>query len=469
MHLPRSCAAGWSGEYSSAWLFPLPPRGERWNNRRRTASSRRERPTRRIICSPPPVTTCSRASDPVRRWVRCCAAIGSRSPAPANSTPIRSRPSACWARISFSTGFARPLRPHRPALPAPPRRPVLRLGRGQAASAAVITAGSSTRPAAASNSPTKTRPVRNRRRPAVTPRPIRSRNAPGSSLPISDRSRRRNCRSGSRSPGPTAFAKSCSPTCRATGFSARRIPSTRCISNGCTTIGAARLRGGEANAAPKHLKLKFEEFEHGFVYKRVREGQSEQDRYWTIGRVALWPNGFYLGSHFEWRVPVDDENTLSVAWFFVRVPKGREPYVQERVPTWMSPIKDENGRWITSHVINQDIVAWVGQGRIADRTKENLRSSDVGIAMMRKRFFEEIEAHRGGQGAGRHHPQRQRGGLHRAAEHGARTQHRGHPARRFRQGSDPAPAAQRIPPSLRPAAGGAARLSSRRWASPGRA
>jgi 5,5'-dehydrodivanillate O-demethylase len=43
-------------------------------------------------------------------------------------------------------------------------------------------------------------------------------------------------------------------------------------------------------------------------------------------------------------------------------------------------------------VINQDIVAWVGQGRIADRTKENLRSSDIGITMMRNRFFQEMEA-----------------------------------------------------------------------------
>jgi 5,5'-dehydrodivanillate O-demethylase len=148
---------------------------------------------------------------------------------------------------------------------------------------------------------------------------------------------------------------------------------------------------------PKHLKLKFEEFEHGFVYKRVREGQSEHDRYWTVGRVALWPIGFFLGSHFEWRVPVDDENTLSVGWFFVRVPKERDPYVQERVPTWRSPIKDENGRWISSHVINQDIVAWVGQGAISDRTKENLRSSDVGVTMMRQRFFEEMEKVKQGQ------------------------------------------------------------------------
>jgi 5,5'-dehydrodivanillate O-demethylase len=153
-----------------------------------------------------------------------------------------------------------------------------------------------------------------------------------------------------------------------------------------------RLRGDNENAAAKHLKLKFEEFEHGFIYRRVREGQPEDSRYWTVGRLALWPNGFYLGSHFEWRVPIDDENTLSVAWFFVRVPKGREPYVQGAVPTWISPIKDAHGRWISSHVINQDIVAWVGQGRIADRTKENLRSSDVGISMMRQRFLAEMEA-----------------------------------------------------------------------------
>jgi len=132
-------------------------------------------------------------------------------------------------------------------------------------------------------------------------------------------------------------------------------------------------------------------WDNGFR-ERVREGQPEDSRYWTVGRLALWPNAFYLGSHFEWRVPIDDENTLSIAWFFMRVPKGREPYVQERIPTWISPIKDTDGRWISSHVINQDIAAWVGQGRIADRTKENLRSSDVGISMMRQRFFAEMEA-----------------------------------------------------------------------------
>jgi 5,5'-dehydrodivanillate O-demethylase len=153
---------------------------------------------------------------------------------------------------------------------------------------------------------------------------------------------------------------------------------------------SARLRGEEVKVA-QHLKLQFDEFEHGFIYRRVREGANENDVNWSVGRVALWPNGFYLGMHFEWRVPVDDENTLSVAWFFMRVPKGREPYLQHSVPTWVSPIRDERGQWIVSHIINQDIVGWVGQGRIVDRSKENLRSSDIGITLMRKRFFDDLD------------------------------------------------------------------------------
>jgi 5,5'-dehydrodivanillate O-demethylase len=43
-------------------------------------------------------------------------------------------------------------------------------------------------------------------------------------------------------------------------------------------------------------------------------------------------------------------------------------------------------------VANQDFVVWVGQGAITDRTREKLGQSDKGIVMMRRRFFEEIEA-----------------------------------------------------------------------------
>ena len=156
---------------------------------------------------------------------------------------------------------------------------------------------------------------------------------------------------------------------------------------------STRLKGNLGPYAPTHLKVEFDEFEFGFVYKRVTEMQGENHPMWTIGRVCLWPNGFYLGDHFEWRVPIDDENMLSVVWAYNRVPVECEPYVQPVIPSWDSPIKDpKTGRWISSHIINQDIIAWVGQGAIADRTKEHLGASDRGISMIRKQWFADMEA-----------------------------------------------------------------------------
>jgi 5,5'-dehydrodivanillate O-demethylase len=72
--------------------------------------------------------------------------------------------------------------------------------------------------------------------------------------------------------------------------------------------------------------------------------------------------------------------------------------VQDVIPSWVSPITDpKTGRWISSHVINQDIIAWAGQGRITDRTKENLGASDRGIAMVRRQLFMDIDAVAAGQ------------------------------------------------------------------------
>jgi len=154
-----------------------------------------------------------------------------------------------------------------------------------------------------------------------------------------------------------------------------------------------RLAGREGADAPRHLKLAFEAFEHGLVYKRVSEDTDEAHPLWTIGRVCLWPNGFFLGDHFEWRVPIDDTNMLSVTWSFIRVPNESEPFRQASIPSWTAPIRDaRTGQWITSHVINQDIVAWVGQGPVADRTRETLGASDRGIAMLRRQLFDDIDA-----------------------------------------------------------------------------
>jgi 5,5'-dehydrodivanillate O-demethylase len=161
---------------------------------------------------------------------------------------------------------------------------------------------------------------------------------------------------------------------------------------------SVRLAGAAGPYAPRHVKVDFSEFEYGFQYKRIRTDTDEADRLWTVGRVCLWPNALFVGGHVEFRVPIDDDNTLSFCWHFSRVPREREPYVQNSIPTWQGPIIDpRTGRWITTHVMNQDFITWVGQGRVADRSKEYLGPSDRGIVMMRRRFLNDIEAVRQGK------------------------------------------------------------------------
>jgi 5,5'-dehydrodivanillate O-demethylase oxygenase subunit len=154
----------------------------------------------------------------------------------------------------------------------------------------------------------------------------------------------------------------------------------------------SQAQRGVVEKRPTHVKIAFDEFEQGFVYRRMLEGTSEQDPLWTVGRVCLWPNALFTGALFGWRVPIDDENTLNVAWCWEAVPAHRRPYRQETIPSWVAPITDpKTGRWITSHVVNQDFAAWLGQGRITDRTKERLGESDRGIILLRKRLLEESE------------------------------------------------------------------------------
>jgi 5,5'-dehydrodivanillate O-demethylase len=155
---------------------------------------------------------------------------------------------------------------------------------------------------------------------------------------------------------------------------------------------SVRLGGRLGPYGKKHLRIDFKEFEYGFTYHRLVEEMPEDHERWLTGRIALWPNCLGPNQHFEWRVPIDDENMLLVAWHFSRVPHEREPYVQTRIPTWESPVVDPiTGRFVDTHIGSQDFIAWVGQGEIADRTMEHLGLSDRGIILMRKRFFDDLK------------------------------------------------------------------------------
>ena len=152
------------------------------------------------------------------------------------------------------------------------------------------------------------------------------------------------------------------------------------------------LAGRTGKPAPPHLRLGFDEFDYGFVYRRMQEGMTEDNPLWTIGRTCLWPNALYTGDHCEWRVPIDDRNTLSVGWFLDTPAPGHELPGGKQYFHWYSPLTDaQTGRWIDSHTMNQDFIAWVGQGETADRTKEHLSPSDRGVVLMRQRLFHDMD------------------------------------------------------------------------------
>lgn len=147
-----------------------------------------------------------------------------------------------------------------------------------------------------------------------------------------------------------------------------------------------RARPGERG--PTHKKVAFEEFEHGFIYRRVLANTDESHPLWTVGRVSLWPNALYTGG-FIWHVPMDDTHTLEVTWMLTSARLGRS----QRVPYRRGELqRDRDGLILPIDVLHQDALAMVGQGPIADRTREQLGESDRGVILLRKRLLTELEA-----------------------------------------------------------------------------
>ena len=55
------------------------------------------------------------------------------------------------------------------------------------------------------------------------------------------------------------------------------------------------------------------------------------------------------------------------------------------------PFRDEHGEFILDFVDGGDIMAWVSQGAIADRTRERLGETDRGIALYRRMLLEQLD------------------------------------------------------------------------------
>jgi 5,5'-dehydrodivanillate O-demethylase len=151
----------------------------------------------------------------------------------------------------------------------------------------------------------------------------------------------------------------------------------------------------------RHLKIDFKEFQYGMTKHRLLEGHSEDGDDWKVGHPIVFPNMLAVGNgdeksryySFQMRVPVDDTHTMHL-WFNAYVPpQGVEvpKHLLEKVHTYEVPFMDDKGEYIVDNVDGQDMMAWISQGAIADRSLENLGATDKGIVMYRRMLKREMQ------------------------------------------------------------------------------
>jgi 5,5'-dehydrodivanillate O-demethylase len=145
----------------------------------------------------------------------------------------------------------------------------------------------------------------------------------------------------------------------------------------------------------EHVKVAFDPFEHGIIKRRLLKGQSEDNDDWKIGHPLVFPYCMWVGGNgtyqMQIRVPRDDDETW-VAFYTCHAPTGIELDTTGRTVDYEIPWRRGDGTFITDYIEGQDMMAWVTQGRIADRTNEHLATSDAGVIALRKMFRASLDA-----------------------------------------------------------------------------
>jgi 5,5'-dehydrodivanillate O-demethylase len=160
-------------------------------------------------------------------------------------------------------------------------------------------------------------------------------------------------------------------------------------------VRAARGLSAPIHYRKRHEKIGFDVFRHGILKRRILEGGGEQDDDWRVGHPLVFPVSVRVGARgqhrLQIRVPVDDTHTQHYWYSCYRPAAGVAAPEQKEIPVYEVPWRDDEGSFIVDFVDGGDIMTWVTQGPIADRTREHLVGSDRGIALLRRVLFEQLE------------------------------------------------------------------------------
>jgi 5,5'-dehydrodivanillate O-demethylase len=166
-----------------------------------------------------------------------------------------------------------------------------------------------------------------------------------------------------------------------------------------TQVRSSAGRQAPARYTKRHTEIGFDVFEYGIVKRRVLDDGSRDDEDWRVGHPLVFPLMVRVGAgrqhRMQIRVPMDDTHTLHLWYSCYLPPPGGAPIAQDEVPVYDVPFHDEQG-FILDFVDGGDIMTWVTQGAIADRTRELLTDTDRGIVLLRRLLFEQIDRVRDG-------------------------------------------------------------------------
>jgi 5,5'-dehydrodivanillate O-demethylase oxygenase subunit len=141
----------------------------------------------------------------------------------------------------------------------------------------------------------------------------------------------------------------------------------------------------------RHLKIGYDTYKYGIIKRRVTEDRDESHPRWRIGHSILFPNILWHNSTMQFRVPIDDENTLHISMYLWRAAPGTQAPEQEIPPSRVVELLDENGMYNDlALTFNQDYLCWSSQGPIAKRDLEKLGAGDTGVIKFRSLLVQQM-------------------------------------------------------------------------------